>query len=55
MEQFEKWFNKECDAGRTIYPSSYDDCSDAWKAALEWVNSHPGYDMTDVIDEELGE
>jgi len=37
MEEFTKWFNAECDDDRIIYPSSYDDCKDAWRAALEWT------------------
>ncbi|GAG98132.1 unnamed protein product, partial [marine sediment metagenome] len=37
MEEFKKWWNKECDEDRTTYPESYDDCEDAWRAALEWV------------------
>lgn len=40
MEQFKKWWNKECDNDREIYPSSHDDCEDAWVAALNWANSN---------------
>lgn len=35
MKEFKNWFHKEIDAGRDIYPSSHDDCEDAWKAAVE--------------------
>jgi hypothetical protein len=37
MKQFKKWWDKECADDRCIYQESYDDCQDAWKAALEWV------------------
>jgi len=37
MKEFNKWLNKECDEGRTVYLSSYNDCKDAWKAALKCV------------------
>lgn len=37
MEGFSRWWAKECDEGKEIYPSSYDDCSDAWRAAIKWA------------------
>lgn len=62
MEQFKKWLKKECDEGKTMYPSSYDDCEDAWRAALNCVRDKmlpscecESIEMCFFIKKELGE
>ena len=35
MKEFKKWLKKEIDDDKVMYPSSYDDCESAWRAALE--------------------
>ena len=56
LEQFEKWIRGQDQIPAYPRYGTIDEDSaakDAWRAALEWVNSFPGYDMTDIIDEEL--
>lgn len=50
MEQFNKWWAKECANGRTVYPESYDDCSAVWIAALKWTCSNE-FDIDAILYE----
>lgn len=61
LKEFKKWFDKECDEGKTIYPSSYYDCSEGWIAAMKCVRDkmlpscYEPTDIYDLIEEELDE